>query len=221
MNEIEDGIIELKHKKLAGETSRSIRPTTWVYKEGSLVYDHTPHGDIVGGVGCRLLAPHSGNSIELGGDPTNPIIRPNVNIVNGPGVDILHDLNNLFPMQSNTYDLVYSVFVIEHIKNSRIRQFISECYRITQPGGVNIHVGPNLKAQCASMASIEKWDHHLINTIFAGDGIPEAPDPHEGYHHTGFDPQMAVDVFKEAGFSEVVVWEYPKFKLEMVIEAWK
>jgi cyclopropane fatty-acyl-phospholipid synthase-like methyltransferase len=110
---------------------------------------------------------------------------------------------------------------MEHIKNSRIEQFISECCRITKKGGVNIHVLPNLRAQCAAMARLDKWTHHEINTIFAGDENPKSSDPHEGYHHTGMSPELAVDMFKAAGFSEVVVWEYPRYLLEMIIEAWK
>jgi predicted SAM-dependent methyltransferase len=215
----EDIVVPLK--KLAGETTRDTRPIWWTYRDGSLVYDKTPHGYIVLGSNSNIRAPHGGPAIELGGDPDRARMRPNVNIVPGATVDILHDLNNPFPMESDTYDLVYSAFVIEHIKNSRIKQFISECYRITKPGGASVHIGPNLRAQCASMASIEKWTYHEINTIFAGGEDPSKDDPLEGYHHSGMDPQLAVEMFKEAGFSEVVVWEYPKFLLEMVIEAWK
>ena len=210
-------------KKLAGETTHE-RPFQWWYEEGSLIHDHTPHGDIILGSRCNLLPQWKecdGSMIELGGGTNHPVIRPNVNIVPGPGVDILHDLNNPFPMESNTYYFVYSCFVIEHIKNSRIKQFISECFRITKPGGLNVHVGPNLKAQCASIASLEKWTYHDINMIFGGDENPKSEDPFEGYHHTGMSPELAVDMFKEAGFYEVVVWEYPRFHLEMIIEAWK
>ncbi len=206
-------------KWLAGSTTRESLLKWWL--QVGAPDAPTPHGPIRPAFSNFVLPPELAPMIELGGDVNRPMVRPNVNILNGPAVDILHDLNTLFPMASGEYGFVYSKFVMEHIKNSRLRQFISECHRITKPGGVNIHIVPNLKAQCASMARIEKWTFHEINTIFAGEEDPKSDDPWEGYHHTGMSPELAVELFKNAGFSEVVIWEYPSFSLEMIVEAWK
>jgi len=208
-------------KRLAGETTHDIRPMMW-WVNPDIAVDPTVHGPIENGrTFCLVIHKDEFPAIEMGGSEISPVLRPNVNVVPGPGTDILHDLNNPFPMQSETYGFVYSRFTIEHIKNSRIKQFISECYRITKPGGVNIHIAPNLKAQCDAMAKLDRWAHHDVQIIFAGTEDPQTPDPWEGYHHTGFSPELAIELFQEAGFSEVIIWEYPRYFLEMVIEAWK
>jgi len=51
------------------------------------------------------------------------------------------DLNNLFPCESQQFDIVFSIEVLEHLHNPY--QFISECQRILRPGGLLIVTTPN------------------------------------------------------------------------------
>jgi ubiquinone/menaquinone biosynthesis C-methylase UbiE len=52
------------------------------------------------------------------------------------------DFNKKLPFNDKTFNLIYSVEVIEHLKNPY--HFISECYRILKPGGKLIISTPNI-----------------------------------------------------------------------------
>jgi len=52
------------------------------------------------------------------------------------------DFNKKFPFKASSFDLIYSIEVIEHIRSPY--DFISECYRILKPGGILILSTPNI-----------------------------------------------------------------------------
>jgi predicted SAM-dependent methyltransferase len=42
----------------------------------------------------------------------------NIDIVQGPGVDVVHDLNEFpYPFKDNEFDVIYADNVIEHVDN--------------------------------------------------------------------------------------------------------
>ena len=81
------------------------------------------------------------------------------------GVDkiILFNLEQKWPLRSNTYDVVISNQVIEHILNLDL--FISETYRILKPGGYCIVSTENLSSWhnvFALVLGYQDFSHHMI-----------------------------------------------------------
>lgn len=67
---------------------------------------------------------------------------------NGPVGKIGHEgVNNIYCLignskehiESESFDVVFSVSVVEHIKNDEFDHFIDDCWRILKPGGLMVH----------------------------------------------------------------------------------
>jgi len=156
-----------------------------------------------------------GKVIELGGG-ANPLIRPNVDSIAGPTVDLVADFNKPLPLESNFYDGVFSQYAIEHISWHNIEQFTAELYRITKENGKVVIVTSNLLEQCKSVVE-EGVNKGTVERIF---GSQEFPD-HAGAHKMGFSPEYATEVFKKAGFNFVKIFSHPVSKTDMIVEAYK
>ena len=154
--------------------------------------------------------------IELGGDINSPSFRPNMNFLAGPAVDIVADLNYSFPVESEAYDAVFGSYVIEHIRHARLRNFLSECYRILKSNGRVMMITANLLEQCKRMVREPVWTDELIQMIFGGN-----PDYVGNYHQTGFSPEYAMRLFAEAGFESVTIAPHPVSATDMIVYAEK
>lgn len=160
--------------------------------------------------------------IELGGGD-NPMIRPNVDVRPGPKVDLIADLNEPLPIESESYDGVLGQFLLEHLRLPKLRGFISEVHRILKPGGTAVIITANLVEQAKVLIEREEWNDDLIYMVFGG-----TPDYPENYHHCSLSPQYALKLFGEAGFNSVTIYEHPVAKqiwgghsTDMIIEAKK
>lgn len=153
--------------------------------------------------------------IELGGG-THPLVHPNVDCQQLPTVDIVADLEEPLPMENDSYDGVFSQFLMEHLRLTRVRGFISEVYRILKPEGIAVIITANLLEQAKWLVEKEDWDDVIIQMVFGGN-----PDYPENYHRSSLSPRYALKLFKEAGFQRVDIFEHPATKTDMVIEAKK
>lgn len=152
--------------------------------------------------------------VELGGGE-NPRYRPNVDIRRLPTVDVIADFEKPLPLPSDEFDLVYSAYTIEHISWRRVKQFISEIYRILKPGGRAEIITANLLEQCRLIANSREWDEKFSCMIFGDQDYPE------NVHKCGFSPEYAARLFREAGFSRVEVKPHPNCSTDMIIIAYK
>lgn len=159
---------------------------------------------------------HTNKIIELGGG-TNPLIRPNVDVRPSETTDIVADFNKPLPIPSAAYEGVYSAYSIEHISWRNIKKFISEIYRILAPGGSAFIVTANLYEQCKSLIK-DEWTSEDICRIF-GDQNYSGDDWVSNAHYCGFSPEYAMKLFREAGFSRVMIIPHPNCKTDMIIEA--
>ena len=154
--------------------------------------------------------------LELGGDVNAPTFRPNFNMVAGPAVDKVCDLNEAIPAGDQEFDHVFGSYVIEHIRTLKIKGFIAELLRVIKPGGYAFMLTSNLYAMAQKLAGKDPatWDEDDICMVFAG-----KPDEPGNYHHTGFSPQYAMRLFQAAGFREVQIFEHPNCVTDMIIQA--
>lgn len=159
--------------------------------------------------------------IELGGGD-NPVFPENVDIRPGPKTSIVADLNEPLPIESESYDGVFSQFLMEHLHLSKVRGFISEVHRILKPSGIAVVITANLLEQAKILIEREEWTDDLIYMIFGG-----TPDYLENYHKSSMNPNYAIKLFRGAGFHSVTVYEHPVAKAiwgkstDMIIQAKK
>ena len=159
--------------------------------------------------------------IELGGGDT-PVFPTNVDSRPGPHTTLVADLNEPLPLENDSYDGVFSQFLLEHLRLPKLRGFLMEVHRILKPGGIAVIITANLLEQARVLIEREEWEDDLIYMIFGG-----KPDYPENYHHSSLSPQYAFRLFKEAGFVEVTFYEHPVAKqimgrsTDMIIEARK
>ena len=138
-----------------------------------------------------------------------------------PCVDIVHDVNILpLPVESESYDGIFCMYLIEHLSWRKVRVFIGECHRILKPGGLSIFLTANLLEQARKLVETPEWNDVLPCMIF-GDQNYEGGDWIFNAHHCGFSPAYAIKLFKEAGFHEVTIFEHPNCKTDMIIQAKK
>lgn len=152
--------------------------------------------------------------LELGGGD-RPLFHPNLDVREGPSVDIVCDLNEPLHIESEVYDGVFGMYIIEHISWRRVRRFISETHRVLRLGGVTVQITANLLEQARQLVETPEWNDSLVCQIFGDNDYPE------NTHRCGFSPAYAIKLFREAGFHEVTIFEHPACKTDMIIQAKK
>jgi SAM-dependent methyltransferase len=146
---------------------------------------------------------------ELGG-AENAAFHPNIDMRACQGVDMVADLNEGIPLADESYDGVFSEFLMEHLRPAKLRGFIAEIHRILRPGGSAVIITSNLYEQAKVIVEKEEKgevNDDIIHMIFGG-----KPDFEGNYHHSSLTPNFAVRLFKEAGFHEVTIYEHPVAK---------
>lgn len=132
-----------------------------------------------------------------------------------PSVDIVADFEKPLPLPSNEYDMVYASYVIEHVSWRNLKQFISEIFRILKPDGKAEIVTANLLEQAKVLVSKSKWELNDLCMIFGDLNYAE------NSHKSSMSPELAVKLFREAGFNKVEVQPLPQCATDMIIKAYK
>jgi len=94
----------------------------------------------------------------------------NIDIVSDSPDVIAHDLLEGIPFPDRRFEFVYHSHVMEHLPRGRVHDFIRECCRVLQPGGILRVVIPNLE---------EIARHYLRNLNEAWSGVPGADARYE------------------------------------------
>lgn len=156
--------------------------------------------------------------IELGGG-SNPTFHPNLDIRSLPNVDLIVDFNNHLPIPDNSYSLVYSKYLIEHVSWRNVKNLLKEIYRILNMDGRAILITANLLEQARVLvnSTSDKWNDDLIGMIFG------AEDYSENTHRCGFSPEYINKILKDIGFNNIKINPiYSDFgPTDMIIEARK
>lgn len=73
-------------------------------------------------------------NIGCGPQPVSDWI--NVDIARGPEIDVVCDVRKGLPFPSGSCSLIFCEHMIEHLSRSDAGAFLTECFRVLQPGGV-------------------------------------------------------------------------------------
>lgn len=157
--------------------------------------------------------------LEIGGGE-KPLYHPNLDIRKLPGVDIVADLNQKWPVPDGTVTGVFSMYAIEHVSWRKIGHFVGELFRVLRPGGRVVIITANLKAQVERLAAKDDFADEDLSMIF-GDQNYEGDEWRANAHACGFSPSSAQKLFRQGGFSDVVTYPHPDCPTDMVIEAMK
>lgn len=153
-------------------------------------------------------------AIELGGGG-HPQIHPNLDCRAILGVDIIADFEKTLPLSSNEFDLVFSQFALEHISWRKVPDFIKEIHRILKPTGKALIVTADLRAQCQYILKKPEWTFAEVETIFG------SQDFGENAHKSSMSQELAMKVFRDAGFNNVQVFQVGICATDMLIQAIK
>lgn len=158
--------------------------------------------------------PFTGNVIELGGGD-KPYFRPNLDVREGPTVDIVADFNKRLPIDDSSYDGVFSCYCIEHISWRNVRQFLNEVFRILTNKGKAVFVTANTKRQMEWVLNQEEWNDDSSSIIFGDQNYDE------NTHRNSLCPEYAIKLLTETGFIDITVLPHGELGTDMIIEATK
>ncbi len=158
--------------------------------------------------------PFTENVIELGGGD-KPYFRPNLDVREGPTVDIVADFNKKLPIDDNAYNGVFSCYCIEHISWRNVRQFLAEVFRILKHGCKAVFITANTKRQMEWVLAQEEWNDDSSSIIFGDQNYDE------NTHRNSLCPEYAIKLLTEAGFTNTIVLPHGELGTDMIIEATK
>lgn len=167
--------------------------------------------------------------IELGcGANPHPQADCKVDVRHIPGVtDFTADFNQPLPIASSEWDVILSIFAIEHISYRNVPQFLSECLRILKPGGTAIIVLPNTAAQLDWIRNNPTgWDNKNLfesasEKLFGSQNMPDDQGVDHNTHKAYFSPAIAMELFTTAGFIDVRIQPYGARATDMCVSAVK
>lgn len=152
--------------------------------------------------------------LEVGGGG-QPLYRPNMDVREMDTVDIVSNLEESFPIEDESYETVFGHYVIEHLSWRKVRQFVSECHRILNPGGKCVQITANTLEQCREIIEEDAWTDETSSLLFGGQDYPD------NTHKNALSPRYAITMFEECGFQEVSIHPHPISNTDMIIEAIK
>lgn len=152
--------------------------------------------------------------IELGGGQ-KPIFRPNVDIRKEDTVDLVADFDEPLPLHPNEWDGVFCSYVLEHISYRKIKQFITEVYRILTPGGTAVFITANTEAQMEWVLEQNEWDDRASSILY-GD-----QDYKDNTHKNTLSPKYVFKLLQELGYKDIFIMPWGELGTDMIIEARK
>lgn len=178
-----------------------------------------------------INAPPGYKVLELGGGANrNPATTCNVDSRHVPGVDFTADFTQPLPIKSEEWDSVLSFFCLEHLPYPKIPQFLSEIHRVLKPGKMAVLACPNTEAQLRwTLEHPEGWDgNNLFESASCklfGDQRHSEREGEANYgadsHKAYLSPAIVMDLFRDAGFVNVVIQPYGERHTDMLIQATK
>lgn len=137
-------------------------------------------------IGCGPIY----NDFE-GVKPIRVDIREDVN------PDFVCDVRQLTAFEKETFDVVFSSHVLEHIPRNQVDETLDEWIRILRQDGELRLVLPNIK-WAAERIMRDEIDHHVMNVLYGAQSY--ATD----FHFNGFTPETLTKMLRARGFTDIV-----------------
>jgi len=133
--------------------------------------------------------------IELGGG-ANPRYHPNIDAVEGPGVDIVHDLIKGIPLPDNSVDAFFCRDFYEHLTFSEGLALLRECKRCLVSTGFIEFTIPDMPQ---GVKTNSQWNQHLSNIVY---GVRANQfDTHKSW----YSPELVKYILENEGWENVEI----------------
>lgn len=165
--------------------------------------------------GRRILELGCGNNRHPAAD-----VATDIRFIQGV-TDFPCNFEEPLPISSEDFDCVLCLFALEHLSYPKVPAFLREVYRILKAGGKAVFAIPNTQAQTQWIANNPNgWDGKDIATA-SSELLYGSQTYAENSHKAYFSPEIAVKLFRDAGFSSVLTSPYNERGTDLVVEAMK
>lgn len=86
-----------------------------------------------------------------------------IDVGDNPDAEVIIKENDILPLENNSFDVVMSTQVIEHVDN--LEQYMKECYRIIKPGGLFLLSAPATWQYHLSPIDVQRWTSYGIKKL--------------------------------------------------------
>lgn len=136
------------------------------------------------------------------------------------------DLRNGVPAADNSLEVVYHSHMLEHLTNADGLTFLTECYRVLQPGGMMRVIVPDLGAWCKAYVHGEDFffDSYRRNVLQSDyDRYPTNSAVfmgmlHNHDHKMGYDFDLLSHRLKTIGFERITRTLFQESVLPEIVE---
>ena len=118
-----------------------------------------------------------------------------------PEIHYIHEVQKLPMFQNNSVDLLYASHLVEHIPRNELPTVFREWYRVLKVGGVLRFGVPNFDALIEIYNESDKNVRSIENQLLGQTA------PYDD-HHTIWNFNYAQETLKEAGFTDILFWDY-------------
>ncbi len=140
----------------------------------------------------------SGVRINLGSGRRPLAGFVNVDLLEGPGVDLLADVSGPLPFEDGGADLVYASHVLEHLPTARVPEVLREWRRVLVDGGRLLVAVPDLERIAQLLVSRSGWftppHQPWVGVVYGGQ------KDELDFHKTGFTAPWLTALLNDAGF---------------------
>lgn len=156
------------------------------------------------------------NPLWSGGQQPNGDYYVNLDVRKVDGVDIVGNLEEKLPLNSDDFDLLWCKYSAEHVSWRNVQGFFGECHRVLKQGGRAVFIVPNLRRQAEILASKREWTLETDICMVFGD-----LNYSDNSHKSSMDYTLMKQLLEKAGFRNVVGYEWPYWTGDMGVDAEK
>lgn len=125
----------------------------------------------------------------------------NVDVLpDAPGVDVVADITDTLPFESESAEMLYASHLLEHVSTDDVPRVLAEWRRVLRPGGVLLIAVPDLEAIARVIVDRPGWftppHNPWLGAIYGGQ------KDEWDFHKTGFTAPWLAYCLDQAGFGD-------------------
>ncbi len=150
---------------------------------------------------ASILPRVNGVRLNLGCGPRPLEGFVNVDLLEGPGVDVVADVGGSLPFGDGEVELIYASHVLEHLPTAQVPVVLREWRRVLRDGGVVLIGVPDLDRIAKLLSSRSGWftppNEPWVGVVYGGqkDDLD--------FHKTGFTAPSLAALLESTGFGSV------------------
>jgi SAM-dependent methyltransferase len=125
----------------------------------------------------------------------------NVDLLDGPAVDVVADVSRVLPFEDSAAEMIYASHVLEHLPHSAVPRVLCEWRRVLRDGGIILVAVPDLDAIARLLVTRPGWftppHEPWVGAIYGGQTTEL------DFHKTGFTLPWLTYLLSNAGFGSI------------------